>query len=89
MDETPDHVRQVHERALERPTSGEGQARPASNAEILFSGDTNRSGLQPTRLVPPSYVAIAAARPNSTRAWLFLAAVAMALWLLASFEFGR
>ena len=89
MDEMPDDVRQVNERALARQTSGEGQARPAPNAEILFTGDTNRSGIQPARLVSPSYLAITAARPDSTRAWLFLAAVAMALWLLASFEFGR
>ena len=39
--------------------------------------------------VSSSSVAIGTARPGSTRAWLFLAALVMALWLLASFELGR
>jgi hypothetical protein len=70
---------------------------------VLANVDANRNGLPDvletaahgtswSSLAPPSVtasVSIGAPRPDSTRAWLVLAAIVMALWLIASFEFGR
>jgi hypothetical protein len=64
---------------------------------IMATVDANRNGIadlpdssrQTVGQVSSSSVTIGTARPDPTRAWLFLAAVVMALWLLASFELGR
>lgn len=54
--------------------------------------ETATHGTRWSSVAPPSAtasVSIGTARSDSTRAWLVLAAIVMALWLIASFEFGR
>ena len=48
---------------------------------------TRRASVAPINLT--ASLSVGAARAESTRAWLVLAAIAAALWLIASFEFGR
>jgi hypothetical protein len=65
--------------------------------EIVATADVARSrmpallesGRQTAGQGSSSSLAMGTARTDATRAWLFLAAVVVALWLLASFELGR
>jgi len=50
----------------------------------MATSDANRDGISES-----SSSGHGTARPDFTRAWLFLAAVVMVLWLLALFELGR
>jgi len=67
------------------------------HVEMVTTEDATRSGIpdllescrQTAGSLSSFSMAIGTARTDSTRAWLFLAAVVMALWLLASFELGR
>jgi hypothetical protein len=52
-------------------------------------GSSEPSDASQDRIAESSSVRIGTARPDHTRAWLFLAAVVMALWFLASVELGR